>query len=44
MKAEMVERMATLEVSLTERVARLEGIVLGGMESGNGTLGTTGDD
>ena len=38
------ERMSTLEVSLTERVARLEGVVLGRMESGNGTLGTPGDD
>ncbi|CAI8019813.1 hypothetical protein GBAR_LOCUS11871 [Geodia barretti] len=44
LRIEMVERMSTLEVSLTERVARLEGVVLGRMESGNGTLGTTGDD
>lgn len=38
------ERMTTLEVSLTERVARLEGVVLARTESGNGTVGTAGDD
>ena len=44
LKAEMIECMSGLEVSLTERVARLEGVVLARTESDNGTIGAAGDD
>jgi hypothetical protein len=44
MEVETKESISSLRVEMTERVARLEGIVIARTESGNGTVGAAGDD